>query len=148
MSTRAQVKVQQAGLNWEQAVTLYHHYDGYPDTHHGMIQQFWKAYEQCRDSYEGGRAGKVASYLCVQDPGGFEPEEGHALHYDIDFYYVLTAENHGCGSMAERPTWAVEVFSVEQEYSASPSPLKLTSVFKGSLAEAHSRFVGSVVSNS
>ena len=113
MSTRCQVKVIQEGLPWEQAVTLYHHCDGYPTN---MLPLFVKAMDlarktECFSEYALGRAGKVAGFLCHADPGQFEPEEGHALHLDIEFYYKLFAVNDKSGSMAERPKWKVAVFT-------------------------------------
>ena len=110
MSTRCQVKVVQRGLGWEEAVTLYHHYDGYPSN---MLELFEKAYKDFGRGYEAGRAGKVASFLCAIDPGVFEPEEGHELHGDIEYYYLIEAHNVKSGTIDDQPYWNVTVYSVK-----------------------------------
>ena len=98
MSTRCQVKVLAGGTcagHEKQAVTLYHHCDGYPTN---MLSLMLSAFAP---DWEHERPGKAASFLCAVDPGEFEPEEGHELHSDIEWYYVLyvTAKQ-----------WAVQVF--------------------------------------
>lgn len=107
MSTRCQVMVRQAGVNWKQEVTLYHHTDGYPEN---MIPLFQEAWDKFGGSWEAGRAGKVASFLCAVDPGTFEPEEGHKLRGDIEYYYVLTLINKDGGCVGDRPIWVVDVY--------------------------------------
>lgn len=105
MSTRCQVKVIQKGMRWEEAVTLYHHCDGYPSN---MLPLIHSAYEP---DWEHGRAGKVASFLCAKNPGEFEPEDHHRIHQDIDWYYVLTVtSDETVGSI---PKWSIEVFAVQ-----------------------------------
>jgi hypothetical protein len=116
MSTRAQVRIFQEGMGWNDSVTLYHHTDGYPS---GMIPLF-KAAAKKATGYEGGRAGKVASWLCYVDPGVFEPEEGHELHGDIEYYYKLYLVNTRAGSMAERPRWDLEILEGDGETSILP----------------------------
>ena len=98
MSTRCQVRVVAdgfAGGHEDKAITLYHHCDGYPTN---MLPLMLSAFAP---DWMHERPGKAAAYLCAVDPGGFEPEEGHELHGDIEWYYVLhvTAE-----------LWAVQVF--------------------------------------
>lgn len=107
MSTRCQVKVIQEGLDWKQEVSLYHHTDGYTDY---MIPKIKEAKEKYGIGWEGGRAGKVASALCAIDPCVFEPEEGHTLHGDIEYYYIVRIQNQKQGSVAENPVWQVEVY--------------------------------------
>jgi len=87
MGTRCQVKVTQEGMKYidggkiKEAVTLYHHFDGYLSN---MVPLFIKAYGIGRvpkfsygDLYEEawrlGCIGKAASFLCAADPGAFEP---------------------------------------------------------------------------
>ena len=114
MSTRCQVKVVQEGLSWEQAVTLYHHCDGYPSNMVPLIQRaHTEACEALPEPHQRcalGRAGKVAAQLCATEPDGFEPEEGHELHGDIEFYYVVTLLNTKGGTLAEEPTWLLTVY--------------------------------------
>jgi len=59
-----------------------------------------------------GRAGHAAGYLCGADPSGFEPEEGHELHGDIEWYYRLWVieDNADC-------PWEVEVNYVTGRWS-------------------------------
>ena len=105
MSTRCQVQVIQEGLDWEQKVTLYHHWDGYPES---MVQLIANAF----DSNLGwilGRAGKVASLLCAQDPGGYDLESSNTLHGDIEYLYKLYCTNKTGGSSAENPGWELEI---------------------------------------
>jgi len=103
MSTRCQVKVIQKDFDSEESVTLYHHYDGYPEN---MIPLFVKAsqYKGCKS----GRAGKVASILCDVDPLGFEPESGHQLHGDLSYYYKLYINIYG----KDGQNWELEVYEV------------------------------------
>ena len=112
MSTRCQVKVIQTGLNWDQEITLYHHTDGYPSN---MIPLIHKAYhygetlqpDWYRPSWQFGRAGKCASYLCWADPGVFEPEAQNLLHGDIEYFYVIEARN---SYTQPKPDWFVTVY--------------------------------------
>jgi hypothetical protein len=105
MSTRCQVQVIQEQSHWGEKVTLYHHSDGYPEY---IIPKIYEAY-----MYEGasawgkGRAGKVASFLCWSDPGAFEPEEGHQLHDDIEYYYQVYCNEKEFGANAQ---WEVEIY--------------------------------------
>jgi hypothetical protein len=104
--------VLQEGLGWSEKVTLYHHYDGYPS---GIIPLLEKAYKRFsrprRCCWELGRVGKVASFLCATDPGGFEPEDNHDLHFDIEYFYRLYLVNTAHGTTAERPRWEVEIYT-------------------------------------
>ena len=115
--------------DWEQKVTLYHHSDGYPesilplikkafdDVHTAEIyalnenmKQLYKEHPSY-NSWQLGRAGKVASFLCAEDPGSFEPEEGHELHGDIEWYYIVECMNEKGGSMSETPTWKITIYN-------------------------------------
>ena len=93
MSTRCQVQV--IGSDNDK-VTLYHHSDGYP-TH--ILPLCHQAFELSGKGWQAARGGKCASFLCATDPGAFEPESGHALHGDIEWYYRLYckgAMHNGC----------------------------------------------------
>ena len=90
MSTRCQVQVIEENLHWNEKVTLYHHTDGYPEY---IVPKIYEAYCYKDGSQyphfneeRKGRAGKVASLLCWADPMVFEPEEGHELHGDIEYF--------------------------------------------------------------
>lgn len=118
MGTRCQVQVVQAGTGWDEKVTLYHHFDGYPENILGLMRIAYTRFVVMRTkaagaeadrAWEGGRAGKAASFLCSVDPGQFEPEEGHERHGDIEYWYTLTVQNHQQGSIGEMPTWSVEI---------------------------------------
>lgn len=112
MSTRCQVQVVQTGASWEEKCTMYHHTDGYPS---GILPLIQKAYELSGGGWESGRAGKVASFLCAADPGVFEPEEGHALHGDIEYYYRIHVVNSSNGSLAEKARWDITVYTSHAE---------------------------------
>lgn len=117
MSTRCQLRVIQEGLDGEDSVTLYHHYDGYPGH---IVPEIAKARELAGGDRASGQAVQVAAHLCAAhpEPAGFELEDGHALHGDLDFYYRLFLVNTARGSRAEEPRWEVEISRVR--YS-SPS---------------------------
>lgn len=120
MSTRCQVQVVQEGLNWSESVTLYHHHDGYPSNMVSMIAKTYEQFSQPRDigtdkpldeKWMLGRAGHVAAFLCAVDPFEFEPEDGHDLHGDIEYYYRLYIVNTQRGSTAEEPAWELEIYT-------------------------------------
>ncbi len=102
MSTRCQVKVQDA----RDAVTLYHHTDGYPEYMIPKMVEAWQFGESDASDrdFKKGSAGRVASFLCAVDPGVFEPEEGHELHGDIEYYYVLHVTSRG------PLAWTVDIY--------------------------------------
>lgn len=88
MSTRCQVKIQGLDTSYlvdppSRAFTLYHHCDGYPEN---MLPLIGGAYQ---DVWQAGRVGKAAAMIVGADPLGFELEDGHHLHGDIEYYYVV-----------------------------------------------------------
>jgi len=111
MSTRSQIQVTQEGL-WPSKVTMYHHCDGYPTNIGAIVRDKYIELAEGSSQWEMGRAGKVASHLCAADPGQFEPEEGHERHGDIEWYYVLHVVNEQGGSMAENPSWSLDIEKV------------------------------------
>ena len=112
MSTRCQLKVT-GGINRE-SLTLYHHCDGYPDH---ILEDIITTYNRVAKSWVGHRAGKVAAFLCETHPAGFEPEEGHELHGDIAFYYLVEIATDNT-----TPPWVIKVHTV----ALTPHPGKLT----------------------
>ena len=110
MSTRCQVKVEH--LSHKEAVTLYHHCDGYPSN---MVPLIASAY---KPDWQHGRAGKVASFLCATDPDGFEPEDSHDLHGDIEWYYIL--EMDGSGDTFDIPVWKLKVHTIPYDGEVLP----------------------------
>lgn len=140
MSTRCQIKVIQEGLDWKEEITLYHHTDGYPEY---MIPIISKAFSfksrYPNDEWEKGRAGKVASPLCWADPGIFEPESGHDLHPDIEYYYKLYCINHKHGAIGDKPTWEIEIFDgsgekLIRQRTALPKLLEIYPAHQGAMA--------------
>jgi hypothetical protein len=95
MSTRCQVFVTNNDINHSPGVTLYHRCDGYPEN---MLPTIAKGFQEC---FQAHRAGKAASMICGADPKGFEIEQGHALHGDIEFYYVVDVTSD----------WTITVYS-------------------------------------
>lgn len=126
MGTRCQVQV--CGSDGDK-VTLYHHFDGYPTN---MLPLFQRAFDMTGGGWSAARGGKAASFLCAADPGGFEPEEGHKLHGDIEWYYRI----HAKGEMhaGAKPVWEVEVFDVP---GWDVTPDKLALVWSGPLKDAN-----------
>lgn len=124
MSTRCQVKVSDYAEreNVSKAVTLYHHSDGYPTA---MLQVMADAYKNAKkyleekakghgipiSYWELNRAGEIASFLCREEPDQFEPEAGHQLHGDIEWYYELKPSNTD-RSNAANPKWIVTVYKI------------------------------------
>lgn len=124
MSTRCQVKIVTEGVQCPQEeVTLYHHCDGYPSS---MVPLIAAAYEP---DWRHGRVGKVATFVVAEDPTGYEIEQGHALHGDIEWYYILGVEDNP----KDAPKWFLRVYEVPYE-SDSINEMRL--VFKGPIEEA------------
>jgi hypothetical protein len=105
-------------LNWEDKITLYHHTDGYPEN---IIPLIFKAYcygdnpSPDRDRYISPnlmkeRAGKAGGLLCWSDPAIFEPEQGHRLHGDIEYYYRLYCSE---SRSENKVIWEVEIFGTD-----------------------------------
>ena len=93
MSTRCQVQV----VGEDEKFTLYHHWDGYPSN---MVKLLCEAYASFKAKPRaGGTAGKAVSFVVAADPDGYEVEEGHELHGDIEWYYRLFAGK----------TWELEI---------------------------------------
>ena len=55
------------------------------------------------------RTGKVASYLCFIEPGQFEPESSHELHFDIEYYYKLYIAGDQRSGLT--PQWQIEIYT-------------------------------------
>jgi len=105
MSTRCQVQV--IGGDGDK-VTLYHHTDGYPTN---MLPLFKAAFDLSGKGWQAARGGKCASFLCAADPGVFEPEAGHALHGDIEWYYQLHCD--GAMHAGATPAWFVTLYEID-----------------------------------
>lgn len=120
MSTRCQVRIRETGLAWsgKEERTLYHHTDGYPEFILPLIEEAYQKYGQ---DWRGGRAGKVASFLCAVDPGVFEPEEAHHLHGDIKYYYLLDVINEIKGCIAEKPKWNITIKTPKSGFWDNPT---------------------------
>jgi hypothetical protein len=114
MSTRCQVKVIQEGLPWKEAITLYHHCDGYPSNMFGLFKKALEGHKEANKgeiTWEMGRAGKAAGRLCWADPDQFEPESGHKLHGDIEYYYKLFV----CNGHDETVVWEVHAYEINEK---------------------------------
>jgi len=145
MSTRCQVKVTQEGLgDWKDEITLYHHCDGYPTNMIPLFKEAWDiatkqnqrwSKDATGPGWEAGRAGKVASFLCAADPGQFEPEAGHALHGDIEWYYILSAVNENSGSVSENPVWKINVYIPGRSFWDNSVENNMVLIAEGKLSE-------------
>ena len=133
MSTRSQVKVidDEPEGNFSENVTLYHHHDGYPGHMVPLIHKAWKFGTKVHDkrypNLELGkinRAGHVAAYLCYVHPLEFEPESGHELHGDIEWYYKVYVSNK-TKSISIRKAgvgeWMVEIHVAKGDYGDGPT---------------------------
>ncbi|PIN75345.1 hypothetical protein COV18_04110 [Candidatus Woesearchaeota archaeon CG10_big_fil_rev_8_21_14_0_10_37_12] len=117
MGTRMQVKISQEGLTCSDGegnrfhlldeVMLYNHDHGAPEE---ALAKLAEAFYLSGGNYKAGRSGKVASFLCATDPGGFEPMSDMGLNPDLNFVYNLFLVNVNGGSMDDRPRWDVEVY--------------------------------------
>lgn len=121
MSTRCQVRVIQEEQGWDASITLYHHSDGYPEH---IIPDIVEAYAKFGEHRGAGRAGHVAAFLCAVDPTSFEPEEGHELHGDIEYYYTL---------WVGRGQWEVEIRQPNNSFDESSVMKNLKIVQKRTL---------------
>lgn len=126
MSTRCQVKVKELGVEDDsEAFTLYHHCDGYPSA---MIPLLAGAYQP---EWKHGRIGKAAAFVLAEDPDGYEMEQGHELHGDIEWYYVLEiqSETH----VGAVPKWFLTVYDVPYD---ARSIKEMRQVFRGKIQDA------------
>ena len=127
MSTRCQVKIKEFGIDDpKESFTLYHHWDGYPTA---MIPLIAKAY---KPEWKHGRVGKVVSFVMAEEPEGYEMEQGHELHGDIDWYYVLEVKSEA--HMAAIPEWTLNVYKYTGGDSISVSDMK--KVYSGPIQKA------------
>lgn len=126
MSTRCQVKIKEFGVkNDREAVTLYHHCDGYPSN---MVPLLAGAYQP---DWQHGRIGKVASFVVAEDANGYDIEQGHTLHPDIEWYYVLEVES--TLDVTAVPTWILTVYDVPGE---ARTVRDMRKVFRGRIQDA------------
>jgi len=126
MSTRCQVKVKEFGVeNDQEAFTLYHHCDGYPSA---MVPLIAGAY---KPDWKHGRIGKVASFVVAEDVEGYEVEQGHELHGDIEWYYVLEVKSETHVSAV--PEWFLTVYDAPYD---SRSIQDMRKVFEGRIQDA------------
>lgn len=118
MSTRCQVQIRHEYSGWKEKVTLYHHWDGYPSNMVPLIASARQKGTKILGSKEWKkgdfdwllyRAGHVAGLLCATDPLIFEPESGHQLHRDIEWYYKLNVTGNQGPNNSAAP-WQLEVF--------------------------------------
>ncbi len=125
MSTRCQVKIRAVNGNDAEAVTLYHHCDGYPSNMVPLIASAYKA------DWKHGRVGKAASYVVAEDVSGYDIEQGHELHGDIEWYYVLSIESE----LHEEaiPKWYLNVYDVP---FGSTNVVDMRLVFAGTIQDA------------
>lgn len=101
MSTRCQVQIKQTRelQGWDDLISLYHHWDGYPEH---MLPIIYRAFKNASkipadykhlgsnpNAFKLGRAGHIASYLCAADMHQFEPESSTELHSDIEWLYII-----------------------------------------------------------
>jgi hypothetical protein len=110
MSTRCQVKVTGKDINNADSHTLYHHCDGYPSA---MLPLIASAYT---NDWQAGRIGKAAAMIVSADPTGYELQQGHSLHGDIEFYYVVDVTDGN---------WCVCAYSVPWECDSISCMTKL-----------------------
>ena len=95
----------------ESKITLYHHWDGYPSNMMPLIREAWEKWGQ---GWEGARVGKVAGMLCASDPAGYEPEDGHTLHADIEYFYEIDCKDTMHSNT--KPKWKVTAYGVDFDF--------------------------------
>jgi hypothetical protein len=122
MSTRCQVQVVAGGScagHEDEKITLYHHWDGYPSNMVPLLASAFKpaASKGIADAQNWmlGRPAKAAAFICAVDAGGFEPESGHALHGDIEWFYRVKVTTEA---------WVVDVYSADG-FDLEPEELRL-----------------------
>ena len=125
MGTRANVLIKSTGLDYvEPCVLLYHHFDGYPENMLHLMLKYEEIFEKevreklqvdpTQERWLLGRVGHLSSFIISTDILGFEisnvfqKEEDVVLHSDIDFYYVITADNR---EIENAPKIYIEVYT-------------------------------------
>lgn len=111
----------------EPEVTLYHHHDGYPTNMLPLLKRAWDealAWHKARwktDLYGPfdpehpitcaslRSPGKFANHVVATDPEGFEFEQGHEQHGDIEWYYVVEFDHAPTFSGPVEGRWKVQV---------------------------------------
>jgi len=121
MGTRCQVLIVSKN-NPNDRIMMYHHWDGYPSHMLESIYGAWKYSVTPRVAYEGGkpvdeswmsyRVGKVASFLCHQEPGQYEPEASFEFHWDIEWFYRIDVSGEN--------GWEVEIFHRRPAFVDNP----------------------------
>lgn len=120
MSTRCQVQV----TDGEDKLTMYHHYDGYPDNILKQLQSGYNkgietikntSYMSEKDAlrqrgYMMTRAYKASAFIIASEPDGFEPLDYHDRHGDIEWFYTVHVFEE-----AGKPKWTVDVEKVYDE---------------------------------
>jgi hypothetical protein len=142
MSTRCQTKVieDEKENKYNENITMYHHCDGMPDS---MIPLFYKAYlygvtpfipdwrvnqenpETIDMAWQAFRGGYAASFLCHIDPRGFQPENSHELHGDIEWYYKLYVQGKAVKGQKNKQQWEVEIYKATTRREGAPTLKKV-----------------------
>ncbi len=105
-----EIQIIEEGLLQGDSLSLYLQSDAEPENILADVQKaFNMAPSETGLAYRRGRAGLVASYLCATKPGEYQPSNGMNLCFDLTFLYKLYLVNTAHGSMAENPTWEVEI---------------------------------------
>jgi len=65
-----------------------------------------------KEVWQAARVGKAASMLCAADPTGFVMEQGHDLHGDIDYYYVVNVTTGGWTVTAYRLNYGGDMSAI------------------------------------
>ena len=141
MSTRCQVHVTKR--DGRKLATLYHHCDGYPAGMLPLIEEGRKAaialFESAErewaeksgreprkiaESLDGRRVGEspyIANCLVMADPLGYEFEQGHELHGDIEYLYYVKGG-------ANPLEWLVTVDALKWNGESTTTTRRLTDV--------------------
>jgi len=137
MSTRSQVKVlsEEPEDEFSENVTLYHHTDGYPGYMIPLIYKGWKSVTSYKNNsnfylFQVSRPGHIASHLCSVDTWVFEPESGHELHGDIEWYYKVWVNGHKNNKNIKIRgkfvgEWVVEIYKTIDVRMDGPTKIEL-----------------------
>jgi len=150
MSTRSQVKVlsEEPEAEFSENVTLYHHWDGYPGNMISIIYKGWKSITSIKDRtypntnlYQVNRAGHAAGHLCHIDPWIFEPESGHTIHDDVEWYYKVWVDGHKNNKRIKIRgdnvrEWVVEIYAA---YDEDEGPPKIELIYSDNITKMVNR---------
>ena len=129
MATRATLTV----FDSQERYDIYRHYDGYPESEHGVLQAIVDAQRLALPlpSFQAGEFAAALIATLKTQPGGVLLTSDARQHGDVAFRYVITERRGALFVAVQQIDW--------QETDNGPQK-DLREVFRGTLSEALTRF--------